>query len=692
MTNRRFVLGLSAAPALLVAGLAHGQACWDEIPPAGAITQNDVGYGCDPAVTTDANPGCNAAPAAWQKISGIPASGGNVVLVGTCGTFTPAGGTSGATSRDLDWYEIEMPAAGSLTASLCIPQSTASVLFVSKGVDCATYVFLYGTQGASSQSAGPYYFQGGSQGVIVTTPFETTATAPVYSCKAYRCDVTYAPLNYASCGTSSFPCIAAHSSGGCNNIGCCETVCSFNPGCCDTAWDASCVQLGVDQCGLFIYNCPPVAGAPANNCATNAQIVAIPSTTNFDNSAATTDGPNDTLTYCTSNSAKDIWYWVKAPGNGQLDVSLCSSPATFDSVLNIYGPYASADVGDPQTLADTWIGCTDDTCGLTGGPSTLSLVDAVVNQWYLVRVGSWYDIDPATAVGSTGTMVTGFRAVIFDTGVQKYVVSNGSNVNLGLSNGSVSATQPQRWYCLPFTVPAAPAGNSAWKVTQFEIAAFVSGAVTADTFNWKVFNRNATNGQPLPADLVASGSVAPPTAYDFADDSAGTARYPMNINPQIDMVPGNYWFVWYPSVAGDFGSGGTTAINYPWFIYATNGVQLVDATGAYGRRASTYPTGGFVLYRGLTGVYTVQTGDSPNALYTTILKVLGEGTGTVVPPCPADLNLDGVVNGADLGILLGAWGNCPGGVSGCTGDVNRDGVVNGADLGILLGAWGNCPS
>lgn len=56
-------------------------------------------------------------------------------------------------------------------------------------------------------------------------------------------------------------------------------------------------------------------------------------------------------------------------------------------------------------------------------------------------------------------------------------------------------------------------------------------------------------------------------------------------------------------------------------------------------------------------------------------------------PCPADLNSDGVVNGADLGLLLGSWGVCP----GCPADLNADGVVNGADLGLMLGSWGACP-
>ena len=48
-----------------------------------------------------------------------------------------------------------------------------------------------------------------------------------------------------------------------------------------------------------------------------------------------------------------------------------------------------------------------------------------------------------------------------------------------------------------------------------------------------------------------------------------------------------------------------------------------------------------------------------------------------------DLTGDGIVNGADLGILLGDFGATSG-----NSDLNNDGVVNGADLGLLLGAWG----
>lgn len=56
-----------------------------------------------------------------------------------------------------------------------------------------------------------------------------------------------------------------------------------------------------------------------------------------------------------------------------------------------------------------------------------------------------------------------------------------------------------------------------------------------------------------------------------------------------------------------------------------------------------------------------------------------------IAPCPADLDHNGVVDGADLGELLGQWG------SAGAADFNGDGVVDGDDLGSLLGGWGDCP-
>ena len=59
------------------------------------------------------------------------------------------------------------------------------------------------------------------------------------------------------------------------------------------------------------------------------------------------------------------------------------------------------------------------------------------------------------------------------------------------------------------------------------------------------------------------------------------------------------------------------------------------------------------------------------------LVQIGEG------PAPryGDLNDDGQVNGADLGLMLANWGN-PG-----VGDLDGNDVVDGGDLGALLAAW-----
>jgi polyhydroxybutyrate depolymerase len=48
---------------------------------------------------------------------------------------------------------------------------------------------------------------------------------------------------------------------------------------------------------------------------------------------------------------------------------------------------------------------------------------------------------------------------------------------------------------------------------------------------------------------------------------------------------------------------------------------------------------------------------------------------------PADLNQDGQINGADLGLLLINWGQAG------AGDIDGNGLVDGGDLGQLLASW-----
>ena len=55
--------------------------------------------------------------------------------------------------------------------------------------------------------------------------------------------------------------------------------------------------------------------------------------------------------------------------------------------------------------------------------------------------------------------------------------------------------------------------------------------------------------------------------------------------------------------------------------------------------------------------------------------------------CLADVNNDGMVDAADLGILLAFWGDP---ATFPAADLTDDGQVDGADLGVLFLAWGPC--
>jgi len=72
------------------------------------------------------------------------------------------------------------------------------------------------------------------------------------------------------------------------------------------------------------------------------------------------------------------------------------------------------------------------------------------------------------------------------------------------------------------------------------------------------------------------------------------------------------------------------------------------------------------------------------AALVSIGSLLSLTTGTSA--CPPDIDDSGLVDGADLALLLGAWG-----ASG-PADLDGSGTVNGADLAMLLGSWGiKCP-
>ncbi len=93
------------------------------------------------------------------------------------------------------------------------------------------------------------------------------------------------------------------------------------------------------------------------------------------------------------------------------------------------------------------------------------------------------------------------------------------------------------------------------------------------------------------------------------------------------------------------------------------------------------------------GVFSDDCNDDGIVDYSQILDgTVGDLNDNGIPDaceCLADVNQDGVVNGADISAVLGFWGLA--GKPLPAADITRDGVVDGADLAVLLGSWGECP-
>ena len=51
-----------------------------------------------------------------------------------------------------------------------------------------------------------------------------------------------------ACAEAKAPCLEVHVEVGCDNPGCCKTVCSLDPECCSVAWDQACVAIANESC------------------------------------------------------------------------------------------------------------------------------------------------------------------------------------------------------------------------------------------------------------------------------------------------------------------------------------------------------------------------------------------------------------------------------------------------------------
>jgi hypothetical protein len=258
----------------------------------------------------------------------------------------------------------------------------------------------------------------------------------------------------------------------------------------------------------------------------------------------------------------------------------------------------------------------------------------------------------------------------------------------GSCSAAMSMTAGQTVYCVAGGESAGTVLTSPLNIVVIAPAVPACSGATVAVFGDNAFDDTAATTPQVVQTNAANTTVATiqkATWFKFTAGATGAYSFSlcgstgdtmMGIGTVCPTVGTTFQTLAYNDDAPSCSSGGTS--NLASFIDATNG----GATGTFA---------GFPLTQDLVSgqtYYIVAGSFSATANVTSTLRIDGPPqTGS----CIGDLNLDGVVNGADLGLMLGAWGACPGGTPGCLGDLNLDGVVTGADLGLLLGAWGACP-
>jgi thiol-disulfide isomerase/thioredoxin len=128
---------------------------------------------------------------------------------------------------------------------------------------------------------------------------------------------------------------------------------------------------------------------------------------------------------------------------------------------------------------------------------------------------------------------------------------------------------------------------------------------------------------------------------------------------------------------------GTQSIPYPIMNLPT--IVAIPNDGYYAWKVSeSLPEGdGYRLF-----IYDGTTGgtNQPDLNEWDASETFSIVAGTGVKTKNADLNSDKKVDGADLGLLIAAWGECPA-TTGCPADLNSDRLVDNKDLMLLTGSW-----
>ncbi len=211
---------------------------------------------------------------------------------------------------------------------------------------------------------------------------------------------------------------------------------------------------------------------------------------------------------------------------------------------------------------------------------------------------------------------------------------------------------------------------------QFDVSAIpVGSTITSVSLRMYCGAAGLTTAQPV--DLrraTLSFGEGPSVAFG----GGGAFPEPPDSSWNYQYYPTTLW----PTPGGSF-SGSISATknvaNVGYYTWSTTAALVADVQGWVNLPSTNH---GWIVIGDEGGeLQTVKRFDSRESSVVATRPTLTIVYTPAPPQNPSDLNHDGIVNAADLAILLNAWGTTG------IGNINGTGVVDGADLAILLNAW-----
>jgi len=512
------------------------------------------------------------------------------------------------------------------------------------------------------------------------------------------------------CGAAaSGSCLAPHANPSCDNGDCCGAVCAFDPFCCSSQWDVTCVQLA----GFACSGNPGTCGQVNEGCFTpHAQ------------------GACDDLACCNAvcmidpTCCSQSWDLLCVYTAEQTCVAACQPVAEPDAELEaekcgarLNDPCYSSSAGSPETML-----AAIQKSGTLGTPSASIAPDvdvyavtvpdpdgdglAKVSLRFSSSPVAWAALVPASAcapiassvvhLGSNLCVDTATPPLCIPSGQYRIVVSGGVYPTFAGADITCASTNG-------YTVKLEVAQTCAACATSTDscfaphntpgcaIASCCAPVCAADPFccdevwdtECALRAGNSCAGSP-PVNDACKGAVAlagDSITVNTAGSTAGSIQIPSCPEAAVERD------VWI-SYEGDVGGAVTLETCGSWFdtvvsVYrgSCGAPELIacddDTVGCGGNGASR------VTFDSTCGErYLFRVGPKTGPGGEVIVSLLRNGLPGCTP-CLGDLNDSGAVDAQDISILLNGWGTA-------SGDVNGDGTTDAQDISMLLNGWGPC--